>query len=117
MFRDVITHALKMDGCQVIAAASGEEALEVLKKRLPHLIVLDMIMPGMRGGELLKVIKTDPRTTNIPVIMISASITSSAAHEALALDAQVLLSKTKFSMMEFRRLVKGFLLRPSASAA
>jgi putative two-component system response regulator len=63
---------LGAEGYRVIAAGSGEEALDQLKADLPDLILLDVMMPGMSGFELASRLKQERRTANIPIIMITA---------------------------------------------
>jgi two-component system cell cycle response regulator len=58
--------------CKTIPAHDGPEALEIVSQRLPDLIVLDVMMPKMSGFEVCKRIKNDPKTSNIPVIMVTA---------------------------------------------
>ncbi|MCK5473553.1 MAG: response regulator [Planctomycetes bacterium] len=58
--------------CQTIAAFDGVEALEKVAKKMPDLILLDVMMPKMSGFEVCKKIKGDPKTSHIPVIMVTA---------------------------------------------
>ena len=58
--------------CQAIPARDGLEALEIITKDPPDLILLDVMMPKMSGFEVCKRIKNDPKTTDIPVIMVTA---------------------------------------------
>jgi len=58
--------------CETIAATDGPEALEVVSERQPDLLLLDIMMPKMSGFEVCKRIKSDPKTSNIPVIMVTA---------------------------------------------
>ncbi len=58
--------------CQAIPARDGLEALEIIAKDPPDLILLDVMMPKMSGFEVCKRIKNDPKTTDIPVIMVTA---------------------------------------------
>ncbi len=58
--------------CKVIPAHDGPEALEIVVKKLPDLILLDVMMPKMSGFEVCRRIKADPKTTDIPVIMVTA---------------------------------------------
>jgi class 3 adenylate cyclase len=60
-------------GFRVATASSGEEALAVLSKEDPDLVLLDIRMPGMDGYEVCRRIRADPRTAFLPVIMITAS--------------------------------------------
>lgn len=58
--------------CSTIPAHNGLEALEMVKKNPPDLILLDVMMPKMSGFEVCKRIKNDPTTTDIPIIMVTA---------------------------------------------
>ncbi len=58
--------------CQAIPARDGLEALEIIAKEPPDLILLDVMMPKMSGFEVCKRIKNDPKTSDIPVIMVTA---------------------------------------------
>jgi len=69
---DVVRLILESDGYQVVTAGSGQEALDKLDKEMPDLILLDIIMPRMDGWEVFSRIKSNPRTANIPVIMLTA---------------------------------------------
>ena len=58
--------------CQTIPAHDGPEALEIIAKDFPDLILLDVMMPKMSGFEVCRRIKNDPKTSDIPVIMVTA---------------------------------------------
>ncbi|MFC1676974.1 response regulator [Planctomycetota bacterium] len=58
--------------CETLAAMDGVEALEVIAKQPPDLILLDVMMPKMSGFEVCKRLKNDPKTADIPVIMVTA---------------------------------------------
>ena len=58
--------------CHTIAAYDGPEALEIVKKDMPDIILLDIMMPKMSGFEVCRKIKTDPATTHIFIIMVTA---------------------------------------------
>ncbi len=64
---------LSPKGFRVATASSGEEALDVLSKEHPDLVLLDILMPGMDGYEVCRRIREDPETAFLPVIMITAS--------------------------------------------
>jgi CheY-like chemotaxis protein len=113
MFWQVICHALNRDGFNAIPAGGGAEALELVRTSLPKLILLDLVMPGVNGLQLLGVLKADARTSGIPIIVLSATMSDDATKQARALGASTILFKTQFSMMELRQLVND----PQASAA
>jgi CheY-like chemotaxis protein len=62
---------LKKDGFAVIKASDGEEALALARRERPDVVVLDLLMPKLSGTEVLKALKEDPGTANIPVIILS----------------------------------------------
>ena len=61
-------------GHRVETATSGTEAIRCLEQRVPDLIVLDVMMPGMGGEEVLRRVREDERTAAVPVVMWSAVI-------------------------------------------
>jgi len=68
----VLSQVLRNTGYQVMAAFSGEQALKMLEKRQPDLILLDVMMPGIDGFETCRQIKSNEKTKDIPVIFLSA---------------------------------------------
>ncbi len=63
---------LEDTGCKTLPARDGVEALKIIADTPPDLILLDVMMPKMSGFEVCKRIKNDPKTTDIPVIMVTA---------------------------------------------
>jgi PAS domain S-box-containing protein len=70
--RDVLEIMLAPEGFVLLSAASGEEALDILARQPPDLILLDIMMPGMDGYQVVSAIKDNPATKHIPVIMVTA---------------------------------------------
>jgi len=64
---------LEKDGYSILSALSGDEALKIAETQNPGLILLDMHMPGKSGLEVCKVLKSQPKSKNIPVIMFITS--------------------------------------------
>ena len=62
---------LMTHGYSVLTANSGEEGLQVAKVQKPDLIILDVILPGIKGREVCKMLKTDPVTQHIPVMFLT----------------------------------------------
>jgi len=60
-------------GYRVVSATSGEEALDVLTTERPHLVLLDVLMPGLDGHEVCRRIRANPDTAYLPVVMVTAS--------------------------------------------
>ncbi|HTR65493.1 MAG TPA: response regulator [Terriglobales bacterium] len=64
--------ALARSGFDVFGAADGEEGLRLACDKVPDVIVLDMMLPKISGPQLLQLLKQDPRTAGIPVIVLSS---------------------------------------------
>lgn len=69
----LLNATLKFKGYQVVTATNGEEALEIIKKEHPALIITDILMPKMDGFSLVHRLRLDPETRNIPVMFLSAT--------------------------------------------
>jgi CheY-like chemotaxis protein len=71
--RDSLRELLEDEGYRVVDAVHGGEAIERLEAELPSLILLDLWMPVMTGGQLLERLRSDPRWSRIPVVLLSAA--------------------------------------------
>ena len=69
---ELLRFNLSREGYQVSCAASGEEALSLVRSEIPGLIVLDLMLPGIDGLEVTRRLKNDPNTKNIPIVMLTA---------------------------------------------
>lgn len=70
--RKAIEQVLVRAGYKVLTAGDGEEALRIAYSRIPHLIVLDMLLPKLGGPEVLQALKGSALTAHIPVIVLSS---------------------------------------------
>ena len=71
---ELYSDRLKQEGFNVIHAANGEDALRFVTEYTPALIILDIMMPKMNGLDVLKALKENPETQNIPVIIATALV-------------------------------------------
>jgi DNA-binding response OmpR family regulator len=69
---ELISYDLKKEGFDVRAAANGEEASEAIRTESPDRVVLDLMLPGIQGMELCRILRADSRTSSLPVIMLTA---------------------------------------------
>ena len=83
----VVRGRLKTWGYQVIIAMNGQEALEAVDRQIPDLILMDLKMPVMGGKETCLRLKSDPRFSKIPIILITSSTQQAATAELLAVRA------------------------------
>jgi CheY-like chemotaxis protein len=88
-----LTRILEAQGHTVNAVESGQTALKTLAGELFDVILLDILMPGMDGFEVLETLKADTRLSNIPVIVISAVEDEHSEDKCMQLGAQAYLSK------------------------
>src|SRR4051794_26967646 len=70
--RELCRVNLEFEGFEVLEAANGIEALEVVRSRHPDLVFLDLMMPGMDGWDVLHTLKEDESTAHIPVVLLTA---------------------------------------------
>ena len=84
---------LRPEGYPTRAASNGEEALASIALHAPDLILLDVMMPGMDGHQVASRLKTNPATSNIPIIMVTAQIERSARLAGLEAGAEEFLTK------------------------
>jgi CheY-like chemotaxis protein len=70
LIRHTVCRFLEERGFAVESATNGQEALEILRSVLPHLIITDMQMPKMDGNELITSLKSAPVTANIPIVIL-----------------------------------------------
>ena len=70
--RELVRYNLAKEGYSVSLTGSGEEALRKARASLPHLVILDLMLPGLDGLEVCKVLKGDPATREVRVVMLTA---------------------------------------------
>ncbi len=63
---------LRAAGLEPVLATTGEQALAQLRRRVPDIVVLDLMLPDVSGTEVCRQIKSDPRTKHVPVVMLTA---------------------------------------------
>jgi two-component system sensor histidine kinase/response regulator len=91
--QNMLKTALANAGYVPIVAASGAEAIQLAKERVPSLIVLDIMLPDIDGGEVASLLKKDPKTKAIPIIFLSALISEADEKVAAKNDVASFLSK------------------------
>ena len=71
--REVVGITIESQGHDVITAADGQEAIKMVKKHEPDLIVLDLMMPKMNGLEVVEILKNTDAYNHIPIVMLTAA--------------------------------------------
>lgn len=85
--REIITFALTHNGFEVAVASNGVHLQSLLEARLPDLVILDVMMPGLDGYQLFYRLRNDPLTGHIPVIIMTAHAEDIYARISLDLGA------------------------------
>jgi len=80
-------------GFRILEAANGSDALELTRQQRPDLIILDWLMPGFNGMEVLKALRASPDLTTIPVIMMTVKSELSAQAQGQAMGVVAYLTK------------------------
>lgn len=104
--RDLISRKLKGSGYDIVEAIDGEEGVTKAGEEMPDLILLDLILPGMDGFEVLEKIKEDPKTSQIPVIILSNLGQREDIERGLRLGAEDFLVKAHFTPAEIIEKIK-----------
>ncbi len=99
------------NGYSVLTAVSGEKGLQIAKLQKPDLIILDVILPGIKGREVCATLKREAETQNIPVIFLTAKDSLDDIHAEMAVGAVSHLTKpvhAKTLLAEVRRILEQF---------
>jgi len=99
---------LKEEDFEVVLAEDGEEAVRRVKEEKPDLILLDLILPKKDGFAVLKEIKSDEKTKNIPVFVLSNLGQESDREKAKELGAVDYLVKVNFDLKEIIKKIKNY---------
>jgi DNA-binding response OmpR family regulator len=113
---ELIEFNLTQAGCEVVTAPDGEEALRKVRAQAPALIVLDVMLPGMSGMDICGLLKRNPATALIPIVMLTAKAAEIDRVLGLELGADDYLTKP-FSPRELVLRVKGLLRRTAENPA
>jgi len=100
---------LRQHGFTVVAAVDGEEALGLARAERPDLVLLDLIMPKMQGFEVLKTLKQDPATADIPVIVLSNLGQDRDVQQAMELGAVAYYIKAHVSLHDLVKKIEAAL--------
>lgn len=69
---ELVSYNLGKEGFEVLSASDGEEALKKIRKGNFNLVILDLMLPGIQGMELCRILRNDPKTKHLPIIMLTA---------------------------------------------
>jgi DNA-binding response OmpR family regulator len=104
--RELLVRKLDGEGLNTLTAVDGNEALKVVKENVVQIILLDLILPGMDGFDVLKEIKADANTAKIPVIILSNLGQKEEVEKGLKLGANDYMIKAHFTPDEIVEKIK-----------
>lgn len=107
--RDLLSRKLQEEKLTVVPAIDGEEGVKKAEEEIPDLILLDLILPGINGFDVLKKIKENQKTSSIPVIVLSNLGQKEDVERALSLGAKDYLIKANFTLEEIFEKIKKYL--------
>lgn len=111
--RSLTVSKLEKENFTVITAENGLEGLTLLQEKLPHLVILDLMLPMKSGFEVLETMKQDPATKNIKVVVFSNLGEDADIKKCLDLGANDYLIKSNFTLDELVEKIKKSLFQIS----
>lgn len=106
----LFTYLLALPGYQVTTAACAEDALRVLERLVPHLIIMDLQLPDVDGLTLTRQLKANPGMRGVPIVAVTASAMKGDEEKALAAGVDGYMSKP-VEKRAFRAMVASYLER------
>jgi CheY-like chemotaxis protein len=106
---------LTAEGYSVIAANNGTDAIALAKSQHPDIIILDIVMPGMDGGEVAAKLREHPLTRSIPVIFLTALLTKTEEYQGSHTISSNIAFAKPFDTEELLAQIKGLLCNVTTS--
>ena len=106
---DALNHSLQDEGYELFTAIDGEEAERMILQEVPDLILLDLLLPVKNGFEVLKVMRQNPITKDIPVVILTNYEESATKDEGEKLGVKEYIVKAKMPISEIPKMVKRYL--------
>lgn len=107
--RELITQKVRKEGYEVVEAINGEDGVAKTKAEKPDLVLLDLILPGIDGFEVLRQIKEDVESSVIPVVILSNLGQKDDVERGMKLGASDYLVKAHFTPGEILAKIKTIL--------
>ena len=105
----VLGNGLTAEGYSIIKANNGGDALDLAKSERPDLIILDILMPGMDGGEVARMLKEVPETKDIPIIFLTGMFPKEDEEKGGRVVAGHVLFAKPYDIKELVTVIKGLL--------
>jgi CheY-like chemotaxis protein len=112
---EIVARKLATQNCSLIHADNGSKALELAQKNMPDIIMLDILLPGMDGFEILRRLKLSPELQHIPVILLSNLSQQMDIDKGKSLGAELFLVKAVVSLDDILREIARVLDKSTAN--
>jgi phosphate regulon transcriptional regulator PhoB len=112
----LVSYNLIQERYKVLTAEDGEQALKLIQREKPNLVVLDLMLPGLSGIDVCKILRDRPETAKLPILMLTAKAGESDRIVGLELGADDYLTKP-FSPREMVARVRAILRRANLAAS
>jgi two-component system, cell cycle response regulator DivK len=106
--RKIVRQLLSRTSFRLLEAVDGEEGLEVAQRELPDLILMDVQLPKLSGLDATRLLRADPRTANIPLVVVTSFALSGDDRRAIDAGASAYLAKP-YSPRDLMALINRFL--------
>ena len=114
--RKLVNYNLSQERYKVLEAEDGEHALKIVQRDKPHLVILDLMLPGLSGLEVCKLLRAQPDTATLPILMLTAKAGEADRVLGLEMGADDYLTKP-FSPRELVARVRAILRRANGAAS
>jgi signal transduction histidine kinase/DNA-binding response OmpR family regulator len=103
---ELVRASLEPEGWTVLGAATGQEGLALIRERRPSAVLLDLLMPGMDGFEVVEALRAEPDTKSIPVVILTSKSMTQQDKERLQGRITYVASKTEFDLSGLAGLLR-----------
>jgi CheY-like chemotaxis protein len=103
---ELVRASLEPEGWTVLGAATGQEGLALIRERKPSAVLLDLLMPGMDGFEVVEALRADPHTKSVPVVILTSKSMTPQDKERLQGRITYVARKTEFDLSGLAGLLR-----------
>jgi CheY-like chemotaxis protein len=103
---ELVRASLEPEGWTVLGAATGQEGLALIRERQPSAVLLDLLMPGMDGFEVVEALRADPATKTVPVVILTSKSMTQQDKERLQGRITYVARKTDFDLSGLAGLLR-----------
>ena len=112
--REILIWQMERMGFSVIPACHGKDGVEKALKEMPHLVIMDIMMPGMDGRETARTLRSDPDTRDIPILAVTALFRESDLKSCIEAGCNDYIVKP-FTFQQLQEKVQEFISVPDST--